>query len=191
MRNVAVVLLVVSLSGTYAFGGVVSFTQTSADPVNDSILGDTMVTLDVFIDSTTFQDGFPAIDLSFGSNELQMMDLTLDPDFRTAFTGGATIDVQNPGRGDFASDIFVTGFLLGAPLVPRILVGELTVDATGASLGFQPILVSGDSVLGGTVGGSRDPLTTIGGVNVVPEPATLALLGIGGVATVLRRRRTA
>ncbi len=82
------------------------------------------------------------------------------------------------GLADNAGDVFGDGALVTLNLTAGTDAGTTTIDALPDFLaaGFFTF----DSVAG-------QQFT----VNVTPEPATLMLLGIGGVAALRRRRRTA
>lgn len=67
------------------------------------------------------------------------------------------------------------------------LLATLTVDTTGVWSGTYALKLS-DTLNGTTDFGDVHPLITDGMIQVVPEPASLALLTIGGLA-MLRRRR--
>ncbi len=93
--------------------------------------------------------------------------------------------------------MFPIKYLAGGRSAP-LLEATLTIDTTGLAEGEYSFLVSaaedrnriGTGLSGLGRGFSFDPLEGAGFLNVVPEPMTLSLLGLGALA-LLRRRRTA
>ena len=89
------------------------------------------------------------------------------------------------------------GAALGNMIPLPMMVGTLTIDVPlGTIPGIYNIVVDNaaeaNKVSKIKVSTTQviDPLSGVGPVSVIPEPATLALLGLGGLVA-LRRRRTA
>lgn len=194
MKKIAAVLVVVLFTSSYAMGGVVSFSQTSADPFVNPGDGPTQVTFDITWVSTTFVDGAMSMDLFIGSDTGPAFDMTVG-DLDAEFTGAFMMsDVSDPDPfAHYADGIYISALTFGAPVLPDvdgILLGQMTVDANGLTADTDYLFyVHGESELAGTVSGSRDPLTVAadGLVHTVPEPATLSLLVLGTVGLIRRR----
>lgn len=180
MKKIAAVLLVVGFTSASAFGGIVSFTQTSADP---DINGVTTATFDVMLDSTTFADGvISAISMDLGSND------GLDVSFAlgAALSGWVPAPAVSDSNAVYADGVFIDGFTLLGPTAVPVLLGVMTVDAAGLAGGMYGFEVSGQ--FGGTTPGARDPIEGAGMVNVIPEPASLSLLALGALGLIRRRK---
>ena len=179
MKRMAACLVVSGFAASSAMGGTVRF---------DLVVKDLNIHVyDVSIASTEFET-FNSADLLIGSDKPLGLTFVYDQAF---FDSAAPPPADPMGFGVYPADSFQGGFNASGWMAP-LLIGQLTVD-TGGSREANVIQVSNayenellgtglSQVLSGVV---PEPLE---GMIKIPEPATLMLLGFGGLA-VLRRRR--
>jgi len=207
-----------SITQTETFGGVPNFSQTlTFDKFDDQ--GGTLTLLSVFVEmDMDVQDGLLVLDndgvdpasgsYEFGgkanitSTDVSLLDAAFQPvtaELDALTLGSFSLD---PNDGDVVGDFSPVG------LDALVVNGTPQADADS---GFIADLLEGQFVGTGTFdvlatatqwsdfGGvsgiewAVTPVTANGSVtvtyNYIPEPATMSLLGIGGVAALMRRRR--
>ncbi len=177
---------VLGMFAAHAAGGVVSFNpNVQSVEVNAP---DMTVAFHVVIESAAASQISVAV-LWMGSDDLQMVDFTLHPDFTNAFM----LTVADPLTSQYYnSDLRVQGAAFyNPPANLSLAVGTLTVDAAGLGSGTYQVMV--DSDIDGDHSFVEDEtretegLWGIGTVEVTPEPASLALLALGVLAFFRRR----
>lgn len=188
MRKFAVVLLVIGMTQATAFGGLISF-EPEKTTIDIDAGDSTLVKINVFVSGLgAINDGFQSLDVLFGANELDLVDFVIET---TLSFGFINVDT-NPVTGVYADEILAGGFAFAAiPAVGPVLFGSLTVEAAGLGYGNYEIIVDGfnDGDRSVAVNVTRDILAGVGSINIVPEPATITLLGLASLALIRRRRQ--
>ena len=182
-------VLVGALLATPGWGGSVVF-----DPPTAAVSAGTPVIVNV---TALPQTGSPYNygSFVFGSNDVAGFDFAYHPDWSNAFGGSPFTPEYNEELGEtfYAQQVRVGGYQSGLPLpYPSLALGSLTIDTTDMALGPHVVLV--DFTLDGLSkfaylgeGGSNDPVYGTFSFTIVPEPGTVALAVLGGLA-LLRRR---
>ncbi len=186
------VLAAVSLP---AEGGVVTF-----DPMEVSVQPGQPAVFEVTVASTDLQ-GFNAFGLLMGSDEVG---LSLHFDANPALCQGQVCPPPAPGGygpfGLWGSDLFF-GRSGSKGWEAPVFMGTLSVgtigEPAGSSLdvfvdGFREIEVLSGALSAVALGpGTPEPLVGYARVNVVPEPGTLAMMGVAVAVAIGWRRRGA
>jgi hypothetical protein len=97
----------------------------------------------------------------------------------------------------YANDLFIGGSRPNNLTVESFVLGTLTLDLTNLGDGMYEVFIDAgqdqDQSVFYDLAGGTDSITTAGGVatiTIVPEPATMSLIGLGALAALWRRRRS-
>jgi hypothetical protein len=172
--------------GSTAFGGIVSFS-----PVSQSVLPGEDAVYDITISESTL-GGFDTVSLLLGSDD----GLAMTVEYAQSFVDTTSLPPAAPTPfGVYASDLNFGGNNFGGWQAP-LLIGTLTIDTTGLAEGTYSFGVSaaeetnriGSGLSSLALGFESEGVEGSGRLNVVPEPATLAMLALGAAAAAFRRR---
>ena len=144
------------------------------------------------VEIITYGAGFDALTIDFnGPTNLYPYQLTNGSD-----PGGTPIGETGTAGALTASEYFTT---LGSGGVVAGFWVPIRADATPGSTTFFDVVVTSSGAWGGSGwngslteagnAGSYDDAAYAMQINIVPEPATMSLLAIGGIAALIRRKK--
>jgi hypothetical protein len=190
MRKVAASLVAV-LFASPVFAGTVGFGDGQVIPV-----GTASIDMSVSVDSSSLAD-FDTVFMVVGSDRA---DMPLSFVYAPSFVSQTTLTPADPvSFGVYPNDVAFGGNDFAAPFFTApLLVGTLTINTAALPEGTYEVFVSASretEMIGSALslvakgGVNTDELAGSGTFTVVPEPATLLMLGLGGLTAACRRRK--
>lgn len=186
MRKVAVSIVCLAFMGSTVLAGTVSF-----DPSAVGVMPGEDAVYDVYV-QTSDLGSFDTVSMLLGSHD----GLAMTVEYDAAFEASCSLPPAAPTAFFvYTTDLNFGGNNFGMWQAP-LLVGTLTIDTTGLAEGSYQFGVSSayetDTIGSGlsslAAGFDAEPLEGMGTLRVLPEPATLSMLAIGGLLAAFRRR---
>ena len=191
MKKVVAAWMLVACASSHAFGGIVGFNPPKIEiDLAVSTLGKFSVSV---ASMTQFSNVFTSFDIVFGSDDVDITGFVFDGAIPGIFPLNA-IDVPASPTSAWTYDADIGGVSFTGGTSPPFLLGSLTFDTALLAPGTYMIEV--DPTMGGAPSelknsafpGQSELLTGIGTINVIPEPATISLLGLAALVLVRRRK---
>lgn len=205
MKKVAAMLLLMVFVSSSAFGGTVAFDPPKLDllPGQSGSFELSVIPDDVrddqgalIWDAIVLHIGSGVLPLDPSAGFLTLAEPVLSPDYRSRSAGF----LQGPA--DFSGQSYASAWIFGSFVTPEVtnpaefLVATIDVMVPSNAVDGDTLSVmvnTANEGLSRVAFGAQSETTMfgLGTVNVIPEPATIVLLGFASLALIARRRRAA